>query len=78
VLVVRAAAVAAAEKPLNAFETLTLAPIDRRLIAREMLTLEETAWLDAYHARVLDALSPLLDDETRGGLAAAAHPLGQR
>jgi len=43
-----------------------------------MLTLEETAWLDAYHARVLDALSPLLDDETRGGLAAAAHPLGQR
>jgi Xaa-Pro aminopeptidase len=78
VLVVRAAAVAGAEKPLNAFETLTLAPIDRRLIASEMLTLEETAWLDAYHARVRDTLSPLLDDETRGWLAAATRPLGQR
>jgi Xaa-Pro aminopeptidase len=78
VLVVRAAAVAGAEKPLNAFETLTLAAIDRRLIASKMLTLEETAWLDAYHARVRDTLSPLLDDETRGWLAAATRPLGQR
>jgi Xaa-Pro aminopeptidase len=78
VLVVRAAAVAGAEKSLNAFETLTLAPIDRRLIASEMLTLEETAWLDAYHARVLNTLSPLLDDETRGWLAAVTRPLGQR
>jgi Xaa-Pro aminopeptidase len=76
--VVRAAAVAGAEKSLNAFETLTLAPIDRRLIASEMLTLEETAWLDAYHARVLNTLSPLLDDETRGWLAAVTRPLGQR
>jgi len=75
VLVVRAAGVAGAEKPLNAFETLTLAPIDRRLIAGEMLTLEETGWLDAYHARVLEILSPLLDSETRVWLAAATRPL---
>jgi Xaa-Pro aminopeptidase len=75
VLVVRAAGVAGAEKPLNAFETLTLAPIDRRLIAGEMLTLEETGWLDAYHARVLEILSPLLDSETRVGLAAATRSL---
>src|SRR5499427_1498900 len=78
VLVVRAAAVAGAEKPLNAFETLTLAPIDRRLIVAEMLTLEETGWLDAYHARVLETLSPLLDSETRLWLAAATRPLGRR
>jgi Xaa-Pro aminopeptidase len=75
VLVVRAAAVAGAEKPLNAFETLTLAPIDRRLIVAEMLTLEEAAWLDAYHARVFETLAPLLDTETRAWLAAASRPL---
>src|SRR5512132_1585782 len=75
VLVVRAPAVAGAEKPLNAFETLTLAPIDRRLIVAEMLTLEETAWLDAYHARVFATLAPSLDTETRAWLAAASRPL---
>lgn len=76
-LVVRAAAAAGAEKPLNAFETLTLAPIDRRLIIAEMLTQEEAAWLDAYHDRVLEALTPLLDSETRAWLAAASRPLGK-
>jgi Xaa-Pro aminopeptidase len=75
VLVVRAPAVAGAEKPLNAFETLTLAPIERRLIVAEMLTLEETAWLDAYHARVFATLAPSLDTETRAWLAAASRPL---
>jgi Xaa-Pro aminopeptidase len=75
VLVVRAAAVAGAEKPLNAFETLTLAPIDQRLIVAELLTLEEAAWLDAYHARVSETLAPLLDTETRAWLAAASRPL---
>jgi Xaa-Pro aminopeptidase len=77
VLVVEAAAVAGAEKPLNAFETLTLAPIDRRLIVAAMLTPEETAWLDRYHARVAATLTPLLDGETRAWLAAATRPLGQ-
>jgi Xaa-Pro aminopeptidase len=77
VLVVRAAPVAGAEKPLNAFETLTLAPIDRRLIVVEMLTLEEIAWLDAYHTRVFETLSPLLDDETRAWLTAATRRLAR-
>jgi Xaa-Pro aminopeptidase len=75
VLVVRAAPVAGAEKPLNGFETLTLAPIDRRLIVAAMLTLEEAAWLDAYHARVFETLAPLLDTETHAWLAAASRPL---
>jgi Xaa-Pro aminopeptidase len=75
VLVVRAAPVAGAEKPLNGFETLTLAPIDRRLIVAEMLTLEEAAWLDAYHARVFETLAPLLDTKTHAWLAAASRPL---
>jgi len=75
VLVVPATPVGGAEKPLNAFETLTLAPIDRRLIASEMLTPEEVTWLDGYHARVCDTLSPLLDDATRTWLAAASRAL---
>ena len=78
VLVVAAAPVPGAEKPLNAFETLTLAPIDRRLILPELLTRSETAWLDRYHARVVEALSPLLDADSRAWLTAAARPLGQR
>ena len=54
VLVTEAPAVAGAEKPLNAFETLTLAPIDGGSIEPRLLTAEEIAWLDAYHARVRD------------------------
>jgi Xaa-Pro aminopeptidase len=77
VLVVAAAPVPGAEKPLNAFETLTLAPIDRRLIVPELLTPEEAAWLDRYHARVVEALSPLLDADSRAWLTAAARPLGR-
>jgi Xaa-Pro aminopeptidase len=78
VLVVGAAAVPGAEKPLYAFETLTLAPIDRRLIVAEMLTSEEALWLDRYHARVFEALSPLLDADSRAWLTAATRPLGRR
>jgi Xaa-Pro aminopeptidase len=77
VLVVAAAPVPGGEKPLNAFETLTLAPIDRRLIVPELLTPEEAAWLDRYHARVVEALSPLLDADSRAWLAVAARPLGR-
>ena len=67
---------AGAEKPLHAFETLTLAPIDRRLVAPALMTGDEIAWLDAYHARVRAELSPLLDAESRDWLARAAAPLG--
>ena len=75
VLVTEAAPVAGAEKALNAFETLTLAPIERRLVMRELLMAEETRWLDGYHARVAETLSPLLDDSSRAWLAAATRPL---
>jgi Xaa-Pro aminopeptidase len=75
VLVSEAAPVAGAEKPLNAFETLTLAPLDQRLIEPAMLSAEELAWLDAYQGRVRDTLSPLLDAPTRAWLDAATAPL---
>jgi Xaa-Pro aminopeptidase len=78
VLVVEAREVTGAEKPLNAFDTLTLAPIDRRLVVTEMLSAEETGWLDRYHARVLPTLSPVLDAATTAWLTAATRPLGLR
>jgi Xaa-Pro aminopeptidase len=64
-----------AEKPLNAFETLSLAPIERRLIDVTMLTAKERAWLDSYHLRVRETIGPLLDANTKKWLAAATRPL---
>ena len=64
-----------AEKPLNAFETLTLAPIDRTLIETKMLTDKERNWLDSYHERVEEALVPVLDAPARKWLEAATKPL---
>jgi Xaa-Pro aminopeptidase len=78
ILVIEAPSVAGAEKPLNAFETLTLAPIDRRLIDPDMLTAEEVYWLDRYHARVAATLAPLLDPPTLAWLKAATAPIVAR
>ncbi|MCF8478492.1 MAG: aminopeptidase P family protein [Pseudolabrys sp.] len=75
VLVVAAASPPGAEKPLNRFETLTLAPIDRRLIDVRMLTGKERLWIDGYHARVTEALRPLLDAPVQLWLDAATRPL---
>ncbi len=67
--------VAGAEKPMNGFEALTLAPIDRRLIELAMLSADERDWLDAYHARVRGAVAPQLDEVDRGWLDTATAPL---
>ncbi|HEX3164480.1 MAG TPA: aminopeptidase P family protein [Pseudolabrys sp.] len=75
VLVIAAPEPVAAEKPLNAFETLTLAPIDRRLIETGMLSPKERAWLNSYHERVHEVLGPLIDAPTRSWLNAATRPL---
>jgi Xaa-Pro aminopeptidase len=75
VLVIAAPEPVGGEKPLNAFETLTLAPIDTRLIALRLLTAKERHWLDSYHARVQEVLSPLLDADVRGWLEQATRPL---
>lgn len=58
------------------FETLTLAPYDRRLIEVALLTAPERAWVDAYHARVLGEIGPDLPDPARAWLAEACAPLG--
>ena len=75
VLVTPAPEPAGGEKPLNAFETLTLAPIDRRLIDLRLLTAKERHWIDGYHAHVQEVLGPLLDAPTRAWLGAATRPL---
>jgi Xaa-Pro aminopeptidase len=64
-----------AEFPLLGFETLTLAPIDRRLIVPDMLNPDELRWLDAYHRRVAETLAPRLEPDTRAWLTEACAPL---
>ena len=70
-----AADIAGAEKPVNTFETLTLAPIDRRLIDLNMLDGAELSWLNDYHARVRHEVRPHVDEATKLWLDAATAPL---
>ena len=63
------------ERPMMGFETLTLAPIDRRLIVAELLTGEERAQMDAYHARVLAVVGPQVEPDVRAWLEEATAPL---
>jgi Xaa-Pro aminopeptidase len=63
------------KRPMRAFETLTLAPIDRRLIDPKLLSDEERRWFNAYHARVAKALAPLVDARTRAWLKRATKPI---
>ncbi len=65
-----------AEKELLGFETLTLAPIDATLVEPALVSEAERAWLDAYHARVRETLSPLVDADTAAWLETATRPLG--
>src|SRR5205085_8975873 len=64
------------ERDMLCFETLTLAPIDRTLVMRELLEADELAWLDRYHARVREVLTPLVDPDTARWLAEATAPIG--
>ncbi|MFO1075386.1 MAG: aminopeptidase P family protein [Geminicoccaceae bacterium] len=62
------------ERDLLGFRTLTLCPIDRRLIVTALLTPEERSWLDAYHARVREELRPLIGEHA-AWLDQATEPL---
>lgn len=57
------------------FESLTLCPIDLRPVVVEMLTKEERQWLNDYHRRVYDVLSPYLNNEEKVWLANATKPI---
>ncbi|RWL86539.1 MAG: aminopeptidase P family protein [Mesorhizobium sp.] len=60
---------------MHGFETLTLAPIDKRLIRTDLLTRHELQWLDQYHAWVLAEIGPMVDGETLAWLEKATAPL---
>ena len=57
------------------FETLTLCPVDKAPIVREMMLQEEMDWLNQYHQRVLDTLSPHLSPSETDWLREACAPL---
>ena len=57
------------------FETLTLAPIDTTPIVLEMLSAEEREWLNNYHCRVYESLSPHLTEGEKGWLRVATLPI---
>jgi Xaa-Pro aminopeptidase len=67
--------IAGAEQPMLGFETLTFAPIERTLIEPALLTPEERAWLNAYHAQVLEVIGPQLEGEERSWLEDKCAPL---
>jgi Xaa-Pro aminopeptidase len=57
------------------FATLTLAPIDTRVIDMSLLLPAERDWLNAYHARVLAEIGPMVEPEIRAWLQKATHPI---
>lgn len=57
------------------FETLTLFPFDRSLFETEIMTADEIDWVNEYHAKVREALSPGLDAEGRAWLEEKTKPL---
>jgi Xaa-Pro aminopeptidase len=74
-VVVVPVAASGAEREMLGFETLTLAPIDRAAIEPALLDPRERDWLDEYHARVREVLTPLLDAAAATWLAQATRPL---
>ena len=62
------------ERPMLGFETLTLCPIERRLIDTKLLTRDELHWLDTYHARVLKEVGDHLSGAELDWLKKACAP----
>ena len=76
--VVESPAPSGAERPLLGFEVLTLVPFDLSMIALDLLTLDEIAWLDSYHQRIAESLAPLLDPQDFSWLARATLPVMEK
>jgi Xaa-Pro aminopeptidase len=64
-----------AEKEMLGFETVTFAPIERRLVVKEMLSLAELDWLNGYHRQVLEKIGPKLSGADREWLEQACAPI---
>jgi len=76
-IVVEPRAVPGGERKMLGFETISFAPIDRRLIEPKLLDGQEIAWLDAYHAKTRALLAPLVAKETRAWLKEATRRVGR-
>ncbi|HRK17830.1 MAG TPA: aminopeptidase P family protein [Hyphomicrobiaceae bacterium] len=63
------------DRDMLGFETITLAPYDRRLIEPRLLDAKERQWIDTYHARVLKQIGPQLAGGDKAWLVAATKPL---
>jgi Xaa-Pro aminopeptidase len=74
-VVMPAEAVGTGDRPMHRFHALTLAPIDRRLVDTALLSAEEIAQFDAYHARVVKEIGPLVEPEVRAWLEEVCAPL---
>jgi Xaa-Pro aminopeptidase len=75
-VVVERKTIAGEEREMLGFETLTLAPIDFALTEPKLLDDEEIAWVNAYHVRVRQKISPLVGPETRRWLRDATKRIG--
>jgi Xaa-Pro aminopeptidase len=74
-VIVTRISVEGAEREMLGFETLTLAPIDLNLVEPELLTADERAWLNAYHARVKAEIGPKLGSDEQAWLETATRPI---
>ena len=75
VIVNEAGNIRGGDKPMLGFETITLCPIDLRLVDPAMLTADEIAWLNQYHARVCAELKPHLNGQEAKWLETATRRL---
>jgi Xaa-Pro aminopeptidase len=64
------------DREMMGFETLTFTPIDLRLVEPSIMTADEIAWLNDYHAKVREKIGPHLDAETRAWLENATRKIG--
>jgi Xaa-Pro aminopeptidase len=63
------------ERAMHSFQTLTLAPIDKRAIDFSLLNKAEVDWLNNYHSRVFREIGPYLNDSDRDWLKAATKSI---
>jgi len=63
------------DREMMSFETLTFVPIDKRLVDPSRLSSFEIAWLDGYHAAVMETAAGGLDEADRKWLEQATAPL---
>jgi len=73
--VTEATDIAGGERPMHGFKYVTLAPIHKGLINKDMLNDDEVAWLNDYHAEVWDAISPRVNGDVKDWLKEACTPI---